>query len=71
MFFNRPDFKLETATEGTFTLKPADKMLDALRRDSEAMAGMISGPVPPFDDVMVSIASLDEILNGPGQPPSS
>ena len=71
MFFNRPDFKLETATEGTFALKPADKMLDALRRDYEAMAGMIIGPVPPFDDVMVSIASLDEILNGPGQPPSS
>ncbi len=62
---------LTSATAGTFALKPADNMLDALRRDYEAMAGMIIGRVPRFDDVMVSITSLEEILNEPEQSPSS
>src|SRR5947208_11093511 len=45
IFFNRPDFNLATAAPGSFTLAPIDKMRDALRRDYDAMAGMIIGPV--------------------------
>ena len=64
MFFNRPDFNLGTATPGTFALVPVDKMLDALRRDYDAMAGMIIAPVPRFEDVIASVAAIEERLNG-------
>lgn len=63
MFFNRPDFNLATAAPGGFTLTVIDKMRDALRRDYDAMAGMIIGPVPPFDDAIASIAALEERVN--------
>jgi hypothetical protein len=63
MFFNRADFNLATAAPGSFTLTPIDKMRDALRRDYDAMAGMIIGPVPPFEDVAASVAWLDQRLN--------
>lgn len=64
MFFNRPPFNLSAATPGSFALTPVDKMRDALRRDYEAMAGMIIGQAPAFDDVIASIASLEKRLNG-------
>ena len=63
MFFNRPPFNLDTATPGSFALTPVDKMREALRRDYDAMAGMIIGPVPAFEDVVTSITSLEKRLN--------
>ena len=33
MFFGRPDFKLESAAAGKFTLVPNEAMLSGLRRD--------------------------------------
>jgi hypothetical protein len=63
MFFNRPPFNLDAAAPGSFALTPVDKMRDALRRDYEAMAGMIIGPVPAFEDVITSIAGLEGRLN--------
>jgi hypothetical protein len=69
IFFNRPPFNLDTATPGTFALTPVDKMRDALRRDYEAMTGMIIGPAPSFEDVMTSIASLEKRLNKGGETP--
>jgi len=35
-------------------------MRDALRRDYDAMAGMIFGAVSAFDDVMAAVAVLEE-----------
>ena len=55
MFFGRPDFDLESAAAGKFALVPSEPMLSGLRRDYEAMAGMVFGPVPTFDAVMASI----------------
>jgi len=63
MFFNRPDFDLASATPGSFALAPQDEMLDVLKRDYEAMAGMIFGGIPPIEDVLASIASLEKRLN--------
>lgn len=63
MFFNRPDLNLETATPGTFALTPPGTMLDALRRDYEAMTGMIIGPAPHLDAVVASITGIEERLN--------
>jgi hypothetical protein len=42
---------------------PAEEMIDALRRDYSRMAGMIIGDPPEFDEVMASIADLEEDLN--------
>jgi Nucleotidyl transferase AbiEii toxin, Type IV TA system len=63
MFFNRPHFSLETATPGSFALIPVEKMDAALRRDYDAMSGMIIGSVPTYENVLTSIASLEQRLN--------
>jgi Nucleotidyl transferase AbiEii toxin, Type IV TA system len=65
MFFNRPDLDLASAAPGTFALIPHDKMLDVLRRDYEAMAGMIFGTVPRIDDIFAVISEFEQRLNGP------
>lgn len=62
MFFGRPDFDLTSAAAGHFALTPHAEMLARLRRDYDAMAGMISGHIPPFDEVLASVASLDARL---------
>ncbi len=66
MFFNRPDFNLQTASTGTFALTPVEGMLKALRRDYDSMAGMIIGPPPRFEDVLSSIAEIEDRLNRAG-----
>lgn len=66
MFFNRADFNLQTASPGTFALMPVEAMLTALRRDYDAMAGMIIGPAPRFEDVLESIAEIESRLNRAG-----
>jgi hypothetical protein len=63
MFFNRPDFDLVSAAPGSFALTPQGGMLDVLRRDYEAMAGMIFGPIPMIDAAIASIAELEQRLN--------
>ena len=63
MFFNRPDLDLASAATGTFALAPHDGMIADLRRDYAAMATMIFGPVPRFEDVLTSITRLEEIVN--------
>lgn len=63
MFFNSPDLDLESATPGTFSLRPTERMAEELRRDYGRMAGMIIGPTPIFEDVMASIAHLEAELN--------
>ncbi len=63
MFFNRPPFDLASAVPGSFTLSPHDEMVTDLRRDYQAMTGMIFGSIPPIDDVLAAIATLEESLN--------
>jgi hypothetical protein len=63
MFFNRPDFDLASAVPGSFALTPHDGMLADLRRDYEAMSGMIFGPIPTVDEVVAAIAELEHWLN--------
>ena len=54
MFFNSPDLGLDRANPGSFSLMPAEEMIEDLRRDYSRMAGMIIGDPPEFDEVMVS-----------------
>lgn len=63
MFFNSPDLDLEHAVPGTLAIVPSDAMLDALLSDYKAMARMIFGPVPAFEDVIGSIAALETQVN--------
>jgi hypothetical protein len=63
MFFNRPDLDLASASPGSFALTPHDGMLVDLRRDYEAMSGMVFGPIPNVDEVVAAIAELEQRLN--------
>ena len=63
MFFNRPDLDLTSATPGTFALTPHDGMLADLRRDYEAMSGMVFGAVPNVDEVVAAISELEQRIN--------
>ena len=63
MFFNRPDLDLASAVPGSFALTPHDGMLTDLRRDYEAMSGMIFGPIPTVDEAIEAIAKLEQRLN--------
>jgi hypothetical protein len=63
MFFNRPDFDLASAAPGSFALLPHDGMVDQLRTDYRAMRGMIFGEPPTFDDVLTSVAAIEQKLN--------
>lgn len=63
LFFNSPDLGLVRADPGSFSVMPANEMMEDLRRDYRRMAGMIIGDPPEFDEVMASIAALEEALN--------
>ena len=63
MFFNRTDLDLARAAPGSFALTPHDGMLTSLRRDYAAMSGMVFGPIPTVDAVVVAIAELEQRLN--------
>ncbi len=63
MFFNRPDLDLASAVPGSFALTPHGDMLDVLRRDYEAMTGMIFGPVPKIGEVIASVSDLEKTIN--------
>ena len=61
MFFRRPS--TDTAVPGSFTLVPSAEMRNMLGQDYQAMAAMIFGNVPSFDDIMASIAALEKAVN--------
>ena len=63
MFFNSPDLGLGRAVSGTFSLSPTDAMFGELRRDYARMAGMIIGAPPEFEDVMASVAAVENEIN--------
>ena len=63
MFFYRNNTGLDEAKRGSFRLRPSGKMLDALRKDYDAMATMIFGEVPTFAAVLESAARAEERLN--------
>jgi hypothetical protein len=62
-FFNRPDFNLDTAAPGSFSLVPPDEMAAQLIADYKNTEAMIFGEAPSFDEILASIAALEEQLN--------
>lgn len=63
MFFDRPDYDLASAVAGSFAIVPVDGMIDALRRDYSNTVAMIFGSPPTFDELLVSVTSLDASAN--------
>ncbi|MFM0700707.1 nucleotidyl transferase AbiEii/AbiGii toxin family protein [Paraburkholderia sediminicola] len=63
LFFGSADLGLDLARHGTFTLTPSAAMLDALRRDYTAMAGMIFSEVPALNDVLGSVEQVEATIN--------
>ncbi len=63
LFFNSAALNLEKAKHGSFTLMPIPEMRHTLHRDYNAMAGMIFGEKPTFDNILESIANLEKIIN--------
>ncbi len=63
MFFNSADLDLKSARPGSFTLATTPEMIDALRRDYQAMSGMIFGEVPDFTIVINEIRELEQQIN--------
>ena len=59
-----PDLDLAHAEPGSFALIPSDAMITDLRRDYDAMAGMIFGEIPSFDEILATVARLEAQLNG-------
>lgn len=63
IFFNRPDYKLASATAGSFALQPVGNMVRRLSRDYENTRAMIFGDAPEFRDILDSIEEIEAILN--------
>jgi hypothetical protein len=63
MFFYRGNTGLDAATRGSFRLRPIKEMLEPLKKDYAAMATMIFGEVPTFEEILASVARAEERLN--------
>lgn len=66
MFFNSTDLDLKSASPGSFSIMPTPEMANALKRDYQAMAGMIFGDVPDFATVIDAIQQLENKINQEG-----
>jgi hypothetical protein len=62
MFFNSPDFELDAAVAGSFSVLPPADMQVLLERDYDAMTMMVMGQVPAFAEVMAAIERLERQL---------
>lgn len=52
-----------TAKPGSLSLLPTLSMLPLLKRDYQAMRGMIFEDVPVFEEIIDSIRMLEKVLN--------
>jgi hypothetical protein len=64
LFFGSADLGLDTAAPGSFTLTPTAAMREAIKRDYQAMAGMIFNDVPAVDIVLASAEQFEKLANG-------
>jgi hypothetical protein len=63
MFFDRPDYDLASAVQGTFAVTPTGKMVDALRDDYAKTTAMVFGTAPGFEEIITSAAQIHQTLN--------
>lgn len=65
MFFNSNDLDLAHAVPGSYAIVPSKEMIEPLRRDYQAMAGMVFGDIPDFDAMLSEVQNLEHRLNQP------
>lgn len=63
-FYPRGWARYDLAKAGTLRLIPAGAVLDVVVRDYRAMANMIFGEVPAFDEIMATLQRLEDEING-------
>jgi hypothetical protein len=63
IFFYRGNTGLDVAKRGSFRLSPIKGMIEPLQSDYAAMATMIFGAVPKFDEVLESVREAEKQLN--------
>jgi hypothetical protein len=63
-FYPRGWARYDLARPGTFRLVPEGHILAAVRDDYQAMANMIFGSIPEFDDMMTTLTKLQDEING-------
>jgi hypothetical protein len=63
LFFGSADLGLDRAKPGAFTLVPSAEMREALRRDYDAMSGMIFHDIPALDEVLESVEKAQDLIN--------
>jgi len=63
MFFDRPDFDLASAKEGTWAITPSESMRKALESDYANTIPMIFGTPPTFEEIMAAVAKIDDAAN--------
>jgi hypothetical protein len=63
LFFDRPDFDLSSARQGSFAIAPHAGMIEALRRDYDLMSAMIFGAPPAFEDILRSVQEIEVRVN--------
>lgn len=63
-FYPRPWARYELAVPGSLRLVPQGLVLAAMAADYRAMAGMIFGAVPSFDDIVARLQDLENEING-------
>jgi hypothetical protein len=55
--------RYDLARHGNFRLLPLEKRLTALERDYRNMGAMIFGEQPPFDEIVATLAGLEQDIN--------
>lgn len=63
MFFYRPDYELQSALESSYAIMPTAGMVDELKRDYQAMMGMVIGEIPEFSEVLRAIKKIESQIN--------
>ncbi len=62
-FYRRKDYGLENALKGTFRLMPEGEYAKGIEGDYVLMKSLIFGDAPDFEDILMSIGKIEEILN--------
>lgn len=67
-FFPQTKARYEEFRVGSIRIVPPDAVLEALRRDYDAMRDMIFGLVPDFAAIVAGLAALERRVNAESPP---
>jgi putative sterol carrier protein len=64
-FFNAAWKKFDEAIPGSFCVAPTGKLLEVLRKDYQAMQGMMLGRATEFQQIITILSELEAVINNP------